>query len=435
MMNLKLTRFILLISTFFSTCAFSQWTIIDTMYTASYCQSPQQYEAKTQLLNSDTSYYYFNTQACSPSGNPAYGLKKTTNSFNTWNTIKNESYANMSLIKFINGNIGYIVKNVFGSETFQKTIDGGLTWSVLNSSASNNSGVYDLFIFNQDSGYAISKLGVFQKFLFDTLTFVADVNFTPAYNPAIHFINSNIGFILANNDIQNTYSSNKLLRTSDGGQTWNSIFSDSSTQFNDMAFLNDSVGFISSNLGLYKTTDTGISWTLINAFNTSCVDVATLNNSLVYAISYNAIYVSYNSGNAWTTQILPSNFFPNKITLLSDTLGYLNGYLFGQYNVIAKSNLISLNPATLPSNDALENTICYPNPSNNILYVDLPDKKNTNSYSLILSNSMGEVFINETRIVQSGKMELNLRHLASGIYFLELSDQNNNLIKKRILKI
>jgi len=58
-----------------------------------------------------------------------------------------------------------------------------------------------------------------------------------------------------------------------------------------------------------------------------------------------------------------------------------------------------------------------------------------NSYSLILSNSMGEVFINETRIVQSGKMELNLRHLASGIYFLELSDQNNNLIKKRILKI
>ncbi len=58
-----------------------------------------------------------------------------------------------------------------------------------------------------------------------------------------------------------TYFTYKLLRTTDGGSTWDSISTLPNPYYLDMRFLNDSIGFAAGSNGrIMRTTDGGITW-------------------------------------------------------------------------------------------------------------------------------------------------------------------------------
>lgn len=103
--------------------------------------------------------------------------------------------------------------------TFQKTTDGGATWTV----------------YKEIGG--LSSTG-FYRTIYDG-----------------HFFDTNTGLLCG--------SSGTLVRTTDGGATWDSVGVGAASSIYDIFFLNDTVGFISgtTTIDVWKTTDAGLTWT------------------------------------------------------------------------------------------------------------------------------------------------------------------------------
>ncbi|MBK7816713.1 MAG: T9SS type A sorting domain-containing protein [Sphingobacteriaceae bacterium] len=69
----------------------------------------------------------------------------------------------------------------------------------------------------------------------------------------------------------------------------------------------------------------------------------------------------------------------------------------------------------------------YPNPNNGLLYVELPFDA-----TLTILNTLGQIVYNSK--YNSGQLQMNLEHLAAGVYVLRVqhegSIQNFNVIKR-----
>jgi photosystem II stability/assembly factor-like uncharacterized protein len=77
----------------------------------------------------------------------------------------------------------------------------------------------------------------------------------------IHELLIRTSFVSATHGWAMTYFTYKVLETTNGGITWDSISTIPSPYYLDMQFLNDSVGFVSGNNGkIMRTTDGGVSW-------------------------------------------------------------------------------------------------------------------------------------------------------------------------------
>jgi hypothetical protein len=79
-----------------------------------------------------------------------------------------------------------------------------------------------------------------------------------------YFLNENIGFIYS------PRARTTMFRTTNGGVTWKNVLQDSIYIFN-VSFCSISHGFFASSNGLYETTDTGISWHILDS--NKCISV------------------------------------------------------------------------------------------------------------------------------------------------------------------
>jgi hypothetical protein len=132
--------------------------------------------------------------------------------------------------------------------TFQKTTDGGATWTVY-----KNVG-------------GLSSTGTYRR-LYDG-----------------HFFDASTGLVCG--------SGNTLARTTDGGATWDSVGVGTTSTIYDLFFLNDSVGFIcgTTTIDLWKTTDAGLTWTKLAGALPS-------NGYGMWAIDEDSLLVASSSGN------------------------------------------------------------------------------------------------------------------------------------------
>ncbi len=164
---------------------------------------------------------------------------------------------------------------------------------------------------------------------------------------------------------------NKILRTNDNGTTWDTVFSDTTMYFEDVAYVDSvtilvvgsnqsngiiakstddgntwntitisnclfSLSFPSENVGyaggkngiLYKTTDKGNSWVPMsvgdpNPFNS----VYFVNDTVGFIMADSVVLKTINGGNSWSITVLqPFYGFNNghNISFPSDSIGYLN---------------------------------------------------------------------------------------------------------------
>ena len=229
---------------------------------------------------------------------------------NNWDILYNPAgVSNMHLhsIHFVNDNRGFAVGSNF---SIIRTDDGGNSWIDLSNEATHSSDVYnDVFITDENTGYIIEKSkqllktidgGLSWDTIFSTGTYtLTEIQFVNQFTGyltlsgdsgflqtddaglnweyfgvnhpvedfninALCFISEEVGFVGAHGD-STGYSEHLILKTSDGGGTWEQVYSDGFNSVSQFFFLNKDTGYSIGAVVWYsnnilKTTDGGETW-------------------------------------------------------------------------------------------------------------------------------------------------------------------------------
>jgi photosystem II stability/assembly factor-like uncharacterized protein len=166
-------------------------------------------------------------------------LYRTTDSGSTWDSISLNSFYNITKIQFVNG-VGFLSANNAGTGgNIIKSIDGGLTWSLLNTGV-NNLGIRSLDFIDENTGYAAGSNGIIKT---------TDGGTTWHLLPLTEFLNS-VNTLSANHVIAsgwgktvNAYTYGGIYESLDGGNTWVANDSLSLMSYAYSFFISDYLGF------------------------------------------------------------------------------------------------------------------------------------------------------------------------------------------------
>jgi photosystem II stability/assembly factor-like uncharacterized protein len=159
----------------------------------------------------------------------------------------------------------------------------------------------DLTFTNENTGYAVSRLGRIIK------TIDGGANWTTyeitgnIYLKKIQFVNQNVGYVIGGDD-----TGSYIFKTTNAGATWTTINLNSEiTGFpNSLYFKNVNEGYVLGNHLFKKTIDGGLNW--INVFTTTDENYQDIkfdhSNSIGYVTLNNGnYYKTSNGGQSWQT--------------------------------------------------------------------------------------------------------------------------------------
>lgn len=231
-------------------------------------------------------------------------------------------------VYFINGKDGFVTSYNGG---IYKTIDSAKTWIALNSTT--NLPIRDIHFLNANNGIAVGGLnscggsGCIPPGGFILKTNDGGQTWNNVFAPSskleitsIYFINNLLGYCVGDNVIYNT---------TDGGQTWNeSPVNNLNGKMMKIKFSDSQNGFIVCLFDqILKTTDGGISWKVTSPNKNIGYYSLSSNNGISYVAGQGKILKSANNGNSWNE--LASS--PSDIYDLHFTTKDI-GYAFGRGN-------------------------------------------------------------------------------------------------------
>ena len=99
-----------------------------------------------------------------------------------------------------------------------------------------------------------------------------------------------------------------LYKSYDSGESWKEVFKDPSFKFNDMNFLNDTIGIISSENGqIYKSTDQGENWDRIDISLNQKASISISNGVFFTHSEAGQLFLSRDSLKSWQELFTPQN--------------------------------------------------------------------------------------------------------------------------------
>jgi len=234
-------------------------------------------------------------------------ITKSTDNGDTWSTIcSSVTYTPLRKIKFTSSTVGYTGGGTTSAGFLLKTINGGATW--------DNVGY--------DFKYQIYSFAI--------------------TSPTVWYAGS---------------GDNKLYKTTDGGtsftQQTQSVIVSTTTDFNDMSFVNENIGFAaSSGGGIIKTNDGGTTWVTANTpFVTSGVWAIKAFDSLkVIAVGASAkAFMTTDGGATWSalTTGIAGTFFC--MEFLNNNFGVIGGYTTGPQASKTTDGGATWTPLSFPS--------------------------------------------------------------------------------------
>lgn len=302
-------------------------------------------------------------------------ILKTGNGGTTWieGTPFTERFED---IKFISPNVGYACGR---NDYVVRTNDAGATW--VDVSANTADHLTGVFFTTPSNGYVVGRAGNIAHTADSANTWVNQISNTFEDLEAVWFINDSTGWAVG--------TAGAIVYTNNWGMNWNTQTSNTLEDLFDVEFVNDTMGWAVGTAGtIIKTIDAGVTWF---------------------------------SETIGTTEDILS------ITMIDEQLGWFcgtNGVIF----------IYAMSPPPPPNSvgeiDQQLNVAIAPNPFENKTIVYLPT---TNFYVITLADIEGRL-INSWKTINTNQIELSTESLVPGIYLLNVIDESNNSVTKKIVK-
>ncbi|MFZ6052045.1 T9SS type A sorting domain-containing protein [Halocola ammonii] len=349
-------------------------------------------------------------------------LLKTTDGGQTWSEINfsgvdlSISSSSITNLQFIDEQVGFMITGP--NNGFYKTEDGGLTWSQ-QTFAGNMCFSQGLFFWNENNGI-VGGSGCFQGEHIEVYNggefTVANIS-TPSWLAEdlvidIDFFDQNFGLAV---------SPSRFLRTSDGGQNWDTIPSITTNQLTSIEVVNDTLayaGYIddqSSGFGLLVTHDGGLTWGTVSQMATFAYpdynDVHETSNGYLIAVGKtdfgNQGMIFDNSGEGWWFEYTDQSL--NAI----DSYGDSTVFAVGDSGLVVTNADFGINVNEIQFEE-LQLTV-YPNPASITLTIEF-ESTEKGKYELIDLTG---------RTISSGRVKnesetIELSELPNGTYILRV---------------
>lgn len=300
----------------------------------------------------------------------------------SWVAQSSGTTQNLNCVFFINKDTGYAGGNGIVNPTLLKTTNGGITWSTISFPSQYN--LNKIYFTSKDTGYALTQNTQLFKttdggttwYYLRNIGYYGSIN--AAYNGDIYFQNSSIGFV-------RSYWDAYIFRTLNGGLTWDSLplANNCGGCPSKIDFINNSIGYTRSNTSsIYKTTNSGNSWTLLTTpTSNSITDFKFINSNLGFAVGNlsNNILKTINGGTNWSVLPVGLNIGnTKKILFTSNKDAFM---LNSTGSIITKSTdtcntwiAMGLSPSNVSFNDffMLNDTIGYAVGNSGVIYKTFP---------------------------------------------------------------
>lgn len=178
---------------------------------------------------------------------------KTTDSGDSWTEVILSGNVSISYreIYFYNETIGFIMGR---GNAIYKTTDGGNTWTQILMDIESYSSIESMHFFNELEGFAVS--GINPKVLKTNdggLTWTTIEEYVDAqWARSIVFLNDQVGIAAGHKGF--------MIRTEDGGSTWNEVKIQSYGDLFSMNFISEEHGYALWSQGITETKDGGLTW-------------------------------------------------------------------------------------------------------------------------------------------------------------------------------
>jgi len=241
-------------------------------------------------------------------------ILKTENNGRNWISLISPVYHNLNSVQLLPGLILYAVGDSGSVIRSYNAKD----WTIIPTPTNKN--LNDLFFFDIFRGIVIGNQGMILKTdnggtSWQNISTGISGNFKK-----IDFLNDTVGFIVAGNAT--------LLKTTDGGISWDSTNQINRDNLYDLQFVNSSFGFIGSNYGVvYKTANAGESWFPLHTHYSS-ENITTIHFVTQYfgwvATESKKIFRTSDGGNSWSSRLNVYNVI-NSIDFFSTHYGVAVG--------------------------------------------------------------------------------------------------------------
>lgn len=268
---------------------------------------------------------------------------KTINGGQSWDTVSaNGTLYYPGHLHFINDSIGFLA-NKWGSGYF-KTTNAGDTWQQVEINPSiEDFTVTAVQYLDQDIGFVsgtVSSISNSEHYILKTVnggnTWEQVYSHPFNSNRHIYFHNDSIGFAVGPHMYWNM-----ILRTADGGETWHETnMAIAALYLNSFVFSDDGTGLCVGDRGyILKSNDWGQNWENSNEYQCRASiinDAQIIDDSIVYlaskgyggGIPSGSIYKSTDAGNSWN-QVFP--LWPmTDIYFLNPLYGFVCGSSYGE---------------------------------------------------------------------------------------------------------
>jgi len=137
------------------------------------------------------------------------------------------------------------------------------------------------------------------------------------------------GLDALNKDTVFAVGTNRILRTCDGGTTWQNMLQSFSFDAAEVVFPNDTTGYVSGYEKILKTTDCGLTWEAVkvdssgNWYEKLCFPTAELGFAMSWSYNGDNIFRTTDGGQTWTSVFRRPYLYDIQMT--DETTGYLAG--------------------------------------------------------------------------------------------------------------
>lgn len=373
-----------------------------------------------------------------------YGeIAKTTDGGDNWITINHDTAIYCRSVEFINtqkGFVGGFPQHAATTNLLRMTTDGGMSWTDLTSlldprarkicglAIPDSNIIYGCGNFFQDSAYIVKSTDGGSTWSF------IDMRTYASHLIDMYFLNKDTGFVTGSSPPPSF--SGIILYTTDGGQSWTHQYQDTASgpwawcwkiqHLTDQIYFASLQGTTPSGGRILKSTDGGMTWNIHltpSPIGGNGIQGVGFLDSLRgwTGGGFNPMYESNDGGTTWdTTSVCPTL---NRIFKVNDTLLFASGWQVWKYSASATG--IAYPAMQVPQFASVK---CHPNPACENLNIDLELLKSTHAMIILLNEAGRRVKIIDNTYKSKGvyKYQLDTQNLPAGIYHVVLMTYEDN---------